>query len=87
MGNALYVENDNGAVVIVDKHDYNILEGDSTAIEKTQARILYDLVSNDIIRSVTADGYVRMRTRDGFTIRTYSVQDTKFKVDFTRALM
>ena len=86
MGNALYVQNNGGDVEIVDSHDKNIRKG-TEKITKEQAQLLFDQVAKDITRSMTADGFIRMRPKHGKKQYTYRVQDNQIKVDFTRLFL
>lgn len=86
MGNALYVENHAGDVRILDSNDKDIRQGNDQ-ITKTQAQALYDLINKDVIRTQTADGYIRMRPKHGKKTFTYTVQDKKIKVDFSNVFV
>jgi hypothetical protein len=83
MGNAIYVQNKEGDIEIVDSHDKNIRKG-TEQITKEQAQLLFDLVVKDITRSMTADGFIRMRPKHGKKQHTYRVQDKQIKLDFSR---
>ena len=82
MGNALYIENNAGDVKILDANDKDIRQGNNQ-ITKQQAQALYDLINSDVTRTMTADGYIRMRPKHGKKTFTYIVQDKKIKVDFS----
>ena len=83
MGNALYVENNGGDVELLDGAGKNVRKG-TEHITKEEAQLLFDQIVKDVTRSVTADGYVRMRPKHGKKHYTYRVQDKQFKVDFSR---